>query len=66
MTELKLAPGAARSYTTTWDQTGPGGTPVPAGVYRAVGLVPAVGMAGSVSTPVIFTIRGAGGVGYPR
>ncbi|MGH9751117.1 MAG: BsuPI-related putative proteinase inhibitor [Candidatus Polarisedimenticolia bacterium] len=56
LTEVTLPPGASRGYPASWDMADPNGTLLPAGEYRAVGLVPA-GVPGSRSGPVSFTIR---------
>jgi len=56
ITELSLAPGESRSFTSTWNLTDRKGAPLPPGDYRVVGLVP--GRApGLRSGPVAFTIR---------
>jgi hypothetical protein len=56
LTELTLAPGASRTFTSTWDLTDRAGAPLPPGDYRAVGLVPAR-VPGARSDPVPFAIR---------
>jgi len=58
LTELTLAPGESRSFTTTWNQTDARGDPVPPGDYQVVGLVPG-GAPGCRAEPVGFTIRPA-------
>lgn len=56
ITELSLAPGESRSFTSTWNLTDRKGAPLPAGDYQVVGLVP--GRApGLRSGPVAFTLR---------
>lgn len=56
VTEVTLPPGASRGYKVSWDLSGPNGTLVAPGEYRAVGLVPA-GVPGTRSEPVVFTVR---------
>jgi hypothetical protein len=41
LTELRLGPDETRTFTVTWKQVDSAGRPVPAGDYRAIGLVPA-------------------------
>ncbi len=55
ITELTLAPGESRAFTSTWGLTDRKGAPLPPGEYQAVGLVPP-GSAGLRSDPVAFTI----------
>lgn len=56
ITELKLAPGETKSYSQVWDQKADDGTMIPAGRYRAIGLIP-VDAPGTHSAPIVFTIR---------
>ena len=59
ITELTLAPGESRTFTTSWDLTDRTGSPLSPGDYSAVGLVPGP-TPGLTSTPVTFTIRPPG------
>ena len=58
LTELTLAPGESRSFSTIWKQTDAQGRPVVPGDYQVVGLVPG-GAPGCRAEPVSFTIRAA-------
>jgi hypothetical protein len=56
LTELTLAPGETRAFSVAWSARDRAGAPLPAGRYRAVGLVPAEGP-GLRSAPLAFEVR---------